>query len=141
MRRVACLILFTTAALKLAGLVEGGRVMLLSPDPLLDLPTWVLLLVMSVVEVTLAVLLIAPRCSDGNAGTLLVWFTVCSAFYRMGHSVSTDDPCPCLGLLPRLLLWSTQATNFISLSLLVILAFAGVLLLRNGRQPSAGGKA
>lgn len=135
-RRVASLILFTTAGLKVTSLVAGGQAVLLSPDPVLDIPTWLMLLVIGAVEFAMAALLVGTWCDDETVGTLLLWFIMCSVFYRIGHSVGSNELCPCLGLLPKVLFWSTQATNLVTLSLLAVLALTGFILLRNGRRLS-----
>lgn len=132
-RRVASLILCVTAALKLVSLAAQHS-FLQSPDPVLEIPIWVVLTLAAVTELAVALALILPNCSTRVAGTVLLWFTACSVVYRIVHGFTSSEPCPCLGYLPKVLFWSTQATNVVTVSLLVILGGLGIRLISNARR-------
>ena len=112
-RAVASLVLFATAVLKLASLA-AQRVFFQSPDPVLEIPTGIVLAWAAVAELTVATVQVSRRFSDHTAGVALLWLTTCSAVYRFVHGFTSSEPCPCLGYLPRLLFWSTQATNVVT---------------------------
>lgn len=133
LRWVASLILFSTAGLKLLTLALRTS-LLQSSDPFLGVPTWVILVAAASIELAIAALLLRPRHGNATAGSALLWFTACSMLYRIGSGLTSSAPCPCLGLLPQLLYWSTYATNWVTLSLLGVLALFGVILAANGRR-------
>lgn len=136
LRSVAALVLFATATLKLASL-SAQRAFLRSPDPVLEVPIWVVLTLAAMTELVVAFVLIQPRYSTALAGTVLLWFTACSVVYRIVHGFVASEPCPCLGYLPKLLFWSTQATNAVTVSLLVLLGVLGVRLVSHARRDMA----
>lgn len=127
-RRAASILLLGTAALKLASL-GAQPAYLQTPDPVLEMPTWAVLVAAGLAEATIAALLLWSPLRDGTLGVALLWFAACSLLYRLGHSFSSSEPCPCLGLLPKVLFWSTQATNAAALTVLAVLAVCGAVLL------------
>jgi hypothetical protein len=99
---VASFVLFATAVLKLASLA-ALRAFFQSPDPVLEIPTGIVLALAAVAELTVATVQVSRRFSDHTAGVALLWFTACSAVYRFIYGFTSSEPCPCLGYLPKLL--------------------------------------
>jgi hypothetical protein len=95
---------------------------------------WAVLAGAGLAEGTVAILLLWSPCKNSTLGVTLLWFAACSLLYRIGHSFSSSEPCPCLGVWPKLLFWSTQATNWVTLTLLAVLAACGAALLAHERR-------
>lgn len=74
--------------------------------------------------------------SNHTAGIVLLWFTACSAVYRVVHGFTSGEPCPCLGYWPKLLFQGTQATNVVTVGLLALLGGVGLYLVLNARRNS-----
>lgn len=132
-RWVACVVLVATAVLKLVSLVAHRR-FLESPDPVFEIPMWVVLLMAAMTELAVAVAVMLDRLNNGVAGAVVLWFVASSLVYRFVHSLTSSEPCPCLGYFPKLLFWGTQATNAVTLGVLGLLGALAFRLLSNARR-------